>query len=163
MRPGLIESGEIGELHDPETHLIPLALAACTDNGPELQVYRSDYPTPDGTCIRDYIHVNDLADAHVRALQHLQSGSESLAANLGTGHGHSVLQVIDAVERVTQRPVRRRIVSRRPGDPPVLVADPSRAQAVFRWTPKRDLDEIVSSAWFWMQKRRGPAMMDGSQ
>jgi len=149
---GADESGEIGELHHPETHLIPLALAACTDNGPELQVYGADYPTADGTCIRDYIHVNDLADAHVRALQYLQSGGESLAANLGTGQGHSVFEVIQVTERVTRRPVRRRTVSRRPGDPPVLVADPSRAQTVLQWTAKRNLDDIVSSAWLWMQK-----------
>ncbi len=97
---GADESGEIGELHQPETHLIPLALAACTDNGPELQVYGADYPTADGTCIRDYIHVNDLADAHVRALQYLQSGGDSLAANLGTGRGHSVFEVIQVTERV---------------------------------------------------------------
>ena len=93
---GADESGEIGELHSPETHLIPLVLAACTDTGPELQIYGSDYPTPDGTCIRDYIHVSDLADAHVRALQYLENGGESLTVNLGTGHGHSVLEVIQS-------------------------------------------------------------------
>ncbi len=93
---GADESGEIGELHSPETHLIPLVLAACTDTGPELQIYGSDYPTSDGTCIRDYIHVSDLADAHVRALQYLENGGESLTVNLGTGHGHSVLEVIQS-------------------------------------------------------------------
>jgi UDP-arabinose 4-epimerase len=154
---GADESGEIGEMHDPETHLIPLALAASTANGPELQVYGSDYPTPDGTCLRDYIHVNDLADAHVRALQYLETngdekGGDSLAINLGTGRGHSVLEVIRAAENATGRPVRRKIGPRRPGDPPVLVADPAKAQRVLGWTAKRNLADIVSSAWTWMQK-----------
>ena len=109
---GADESGEIGELHDPETHLIPLALAASTANGRELQIHGSDYPTADGTCVRDYIHVNYLADAHVRALQYLETRREenegdSLAVNLGTGRGHSILEVIQAVATATGRPVRR--------------------------------------------------------
>jgi UDP-glucose-4-epimerase GalE len=149
---GADESGEIGEIHEPETHLIPLALAASGENGPELQVYGSDYPTEDGTCIRDYIHVNDLADAHVRALQYLEKGGDSLAINLGTGRGHSVLEVIQAAESITLRPVRRNLGPRRPGDPPVLVADPAKAQSVLGWTAKRNLADIVSSAWTWMQK-----------
>ena len=153
-------TGAIGELHAPETHLIPLALAASTANGPELQIYGSDYPTPDGTCVRDYIHVNDLADAHVRAVQYVErDGVEesggSLAINLGTGRGHSVLEVIQAVEKVTGRPVRRKIVPRRPGDPPVLVADPAKAQRVLEWTAHRDLADIVASAWAWMRKSSG--------
>jgi UDP-glucose-4-epimerase GalE len=154
------DSCEIGELHDPETHLIPLAIAASAANGPELQIYGSDYPTPDGTCVRDYIHVNDLADAHVRALQHLERGSaekdgDSLAVNLGTGRGHSVLEVIRAAEDVTGRPVRRKMGPRRPGDPPVLVADPSKAQSVLGWTAKRNLAGMVTSAWTWMRTNRG--------
>ena len=152
---GADESGEIGEIHEPETHVIPLALAASTENGPELQVYGSDYPTEDGTCIRDYIHVNDLAEAHVRALQYLEKGGDSLAINLGTGRGHSVLEVIQAAENTTGRPVRRTIGPRRPGDPPVLVADPAKAQSVLGWTAKRNLADIVSSAWSWMQKTSG--------
>jgi UDP-glucose-4-epimerase GalE len=151
---GADESGEIGELHNPETHLVPLALLATTDPGPELQVFGSDYPTPDGTCIRDYIHVNDLADAHVRALQYLEhldkkAPGESLAINLGTGRGHSVLEVMQAAERVTGRPVRRKIGPRRAGDPPSLVADPAKAKKVLGWTAKYDLADIVSSAWKW--------------
>ena len=146
------DSGEIGEMHDPETHLIPLALAASTANGSELLVYGSDYPTPDGTCVRDYIHVNDLADAHVRALQHLESDGDSLAINLGTGRGHSVLEVIQAAENASGRPVRRKIGPRRPGDPPVLVADPAKAQSVLGWTAQRNLADIVASAWSWRQK-----------
>jgi UDP-glucose-4-epimerase GalE len=149
---GADESGEIGELHDPETHLIPLALLASMPDGPELNVFGSDYPTPDGTCLRDYIHVNDLADAHVRALQHLEQGGESVALNLGTGKGNSVLEVIHAAEAATGRPVRRKIGPRRPGDPPVLVADASKAQKVLGWTAKRDLTEIVNSAWNFMRK-----------
>ncbi len=154
---GADESGEIGELHNPETHLIPLALAASTANGPELQIHGSDYPTSDGTCVRDYIHVNDLADAHVRALQYLEKqgdekNGDSLAINLGTGRGHSVLEVIRAAENTTGRPVRRTIGPRRPGDPPILVADPAKAQSVLGWTAKRNLTDIVSSAWTWMQK-----------
>jgi UDP-glucose-4-epimerase GalE len=149
---GADESGEIGELHDPETHLIPLALAASAANGPELQIHGSDYPTPDGTCLRDYVHVNDLADAHVRALQYLGKGGDSLAINLGTSRGHSVLEVIRAAESATGRPVRRKIGPRRPGDPPILVADPAKAQRVLGWTAKRNLADIVSSAWAWMQK-----------
>jgi UDP-arabinose 4-epimerase len=154
---GADEGGEIGEFHDPETHLIPLALAASSENGPELQIYGSDYPTPDGTCVRDYIHVNDLADAHVRALQHLEracdgKSGEPLAINLGTGRGHSVLEVIRAAENATGHPVRRKIGSRRLGDPPILVADPAKARSVLGWTAQRNLADIVSSAWMWMQK-----------
>jgi len=160
---GADENGEIGELHDPETHLIPLALAAATRNGRELQIYGSDYPTPDGTCVRDYIHVNDLADAHVRALQHLEKNGDesggSLAINLGTGRGHSVLEVIQAAESAVGMRVRRTIGPRRPGDPPVLVADPAKAQEILGWTAKQDLAGIVSSAWRWMQKNcRGSAL-----
>jgi len=149
---GADESGEIGELHDPETHLIPLALVASTTNGPELQINGSDYATPDGTCLRDYVHVNDLADAHVRALQYLENGGDSLVTNLGTGRGHSVLEIIQAAENATGRPVRRKIGPRRPGDPPALVADPAKAQSVLGWIAKRNLADIVSSAWTWMQK-----------
>jgi UDP-glucose-4-epimerase GalE len=154
---GADENGEAGEIHFPETHLIPLALAASTENGPELQVHGCDYLTGDGTCVRDYIHVNDLADAHVKALQHLETGGgkkrdSALALNLGTGWGHSVLDVIRATESATGRRVRRKFGPRRPGDPPILVADPAKAQRVLGWTATRNLDEIVSSAWMWMQK-----------
>lgn len=152
---GADESGEIGELHEPETHLIPLALRAAAGTGPELQVFGSDYPTPDGTCIRDYIHVNDLAEAHVKALLHLQAGKESFAANLGTGRGHSVREVIAAVEKVTGNPVPLHLGPRRPGDPPALVADPRRAESLLQWKATRTLHQTVSTAWRWM-KRGGP-------
>jgi UDP-glucose-4-epimerase GalE len=152
---GADESGEIGEIHEPETHLIPLALAACTADGSTLQVYGSDYPTPDGTCVRDYIHVSDLAEAHVRALRYLESGGDSLAINLGTGRGHSVLEVIRAAEHATGRQVRLTMGLRRPGDPPMLVADPAKAQRVLGWTARRELDDMLSSAWTWMRTARG--------
>jgi len=145
---GADESGEIGEMHHPETHLIPLALAATAANGPELQIHGGDYPTGGGTCIRDYIHVNDLADAHVRALQYLEGdggrkGDSALELNLGTGWGQSVLEIIEATEIVTGRRVRRKTGPRRPGDAPVLVADPYKAQRVLGWKPKRKLPEII--------------------
>ncbi len=149
---GADESGDIGELHDPETHLIPLALQASLPGDFELQVFGSDYPTPDGTCLRDYIHVNDLADAHVRALQHLEKGGDSLAVNLGTGRGNSVLEVIHAAEAATGQPVRRKIGPRRPGDPPALIADPAKAKEVLGWTAQRNLTDIVNSAWNFMRR-----------
>jgi UDP-arabinose 4-epimerase len=151
---GADESGEIGELHQPETHLIPLALEAAAGTGPELQVFGSDYPTPDGTCIRDYIHVNDLAEAHVKALDHLQAGKPSFAANLGTGRGHSVREVVTTVEEVTGNSVPLRLCPRRVGDPPALVADPSLARSLLQWKAKRSLRESVSTAWNWMERRR---------
>ena len=154
---GADESGEIGELHNPETHLIPLALEATKDDGPALKVFGDDYPTPDGTCIRDYIHVNDLAEAHAIALNRLAGGVESFAVNLGTGQGCSVLEILQAAEQVTGRKVRRSIGPRRAGDPPALVADPSRAQQLLEWKAKYSLEEIVSTAWKWA--RRSPALV----
>jgi len=155
---GADESGEIGELHDPETHLIPLALRAAAGSGPELNVFGSDYPTPDGTCIRDYIHVNDLASAHVKALDYLAAGKESFAVNVGTGQGESVQQVISAVEQVTGKKVPHKIGPRRPGDPPALVANPAKAQALLQWKATRSLPEIVSTAWNWMEHHRTSAV-----
>src|ERR1700757_5273644 len=148
---GADESGEIGELHDPETHLIPLALRAA-GKGQELKIFGSDYPTPDGTCVRDYVHVNDLANAHVKALEHLAAGKTSFAANLGTGTGASVSEVISTVEKVTGKPVPRKMVPRRPGDPPSLVANPAKAQALLQWKSSRVLLDVVASAWDWMQR-----------
>lgn len=150
---GADESGEIGELHEPESHLIPLALRAAAGLGPELQVFGSDYPTPDGTCIRDYVHVNDLASAHVKALDHLAAGNESVALNLGTGTGASVQEVISAVEQVTGKRVPRKMVPRRPGDPSELVASPAKVQAVLGWKPTRGLREAVATAWNWMERQ----------
>jgi UDP-arabinose 4-epimerase len=150
---GADESGEIGELHDPETHLIPLTLKAAAGTGPELHVFGSDYPTPDGTCIRDYIHVNDLATAHVKALHHLAAGKDSIAVNVGTGRGYSVKEVISAVEKTTGKRVSHKIVPRRAGDPPELVANPAKAQSLLAWKATRGLDEIVATAWNWTERR----------
>jgi len=146
---GADESGEIGELHDPETHLIPAALKAVTGEQGELELFGSDYSTPDGTCIRDYIHVNDLANAHVLALKKLEAGGGSAALNLGTGLGCSVKEVITMIEEVTGSKVPHREGPRRPGDPPSLVADPSRAQNALQWKASRSLLEIVQTAWQW--------------
>jgi UDP-glucose-4-epimerase GalE len=151
---GADESGEIGEVHDPESHLSPSAMQAATGVRPALDVFGADYPTPDGTCVRDYIHVNDLADAHVSALERLAGGADSIAVNLGTGTGYSVKEVLNKIEQVTRRKVPARIAPRRPGDPPALVADPRLAEQVLRWKAKRSLDEIVTTAWKWMQKHQ---------
>jgi len=151
---GADESGEIGELHDPETHLIPLALRAAAGEGSELQVFGSDYPTPDGTCIRDYIHVNDLASVHVKALEHLAAGKGSFAVNVGTGTGASVREVISTVEKITGKSVPHTVVRRRPGDPPALVANPAKAQSLLNWKATRGLHEIVSTAGSWEEHRR---------
>ena len=151
---GADEQGCVGEIHLPETHLIPSAFEAIEGERPALEIYGDDYSTPDGTCIRDYIHVNDLAEAHVLALEYLQRGGTSTALNLGTGRGHSVREVISTVEQVTGREVPKRISPRRPGDPAQLVADPTRAGKVLGWKAARDLRQIVSTAWAWEQKQR---------
>ena len=142
---GAAENGDIGELHEPETHLIPRALEAAM-NGTELDVYGSDYPTVDGTCIRDYIDVSDLAEAHVLALGHLADGGPSGVFNLGTGSGHSVLEVLSTVEQITGR-----FCTRRPGDPAVLIADSARAMRTLNWQPQRSLRDMVATAWKFMQ------------
>ena len=142
-----------GEHHDPETHLIPIVLAAAAGEKPEVPVFGSDYPTPDGTAIRDYVHVADLADAHIRALEHLRKGGNSDFVNLGTGDGYSVLEVIDTARRVTGRDIRIRKEPRRAGDPARLVADASKARRVLGWTPQMsDLSSIIGSAWEWKQR-----------
>ena len=150
---GADPDGEIGENHEPEIHLIPRAIEAAT-GGRRLQLFGDDYPTPDGTCLRDYIHVSDLADAHVRALDAMVESGESGAYNLGTGEPHSVREVIDAVERVTGLRVPWTLAPRRPGDPAALYAATRKAQAELRWTPRfPDLDSMVRTAWAWHQSR----------
>lgn len=149
---GADRAGEIGEEHEPETHLIPRILMGLSDTGPALTVFGQDYPTPDGTCVRDYIHVEDLATAHVRALDYLVKDGASVQLNLGTGEGYSVMQIIDAVERVTGLKVPYSVGPRRPGDPPALVARTDKAKSVIGFTPEvSDLDTIISSAWNFMQ------------
>lgn len=155
---GADESGEIGEVHDPETHLIPSALLAASGARRELELFGTDYPTPDGTCIRDYIHVNDLADAHVLALEHLAQGADSMAVNLGTGRGYSVKEVLDKIEEVSGLKVPVRLAGRRAGDPPALVADPSLAEKLLQWKAMRTLDDIVATAWKWMQRQSPKAL-----
>ncbi len=151
---GADESGEIGELHDPETHLIPSVLEVASGLRSELVVYGADYPTADGTCVRDYVHVNDLAEAHRLALDYLCESGGCVALNLGSGSGHSILEVISAAEKITGRTIPRRVSGRRPGDPPVLVADFRRATELLRWSPSLSLQEMVASAWNWMQSPR---------
>jgi UDP-arabinose 4-epimerase len=144
---GADPDGEIGERHDPETHLIPLALLAAAGRREALEVFGEDYDTPDGTCIRDYIHVTDLARAHVLALRHLLDGGDSLALNLGSGSGSSIREVIGSVEHVTGRKVPHVTKPRRPGDPPVLYADPSLAKERLGFeTELSDLNTIVGTA-----------------
>jgi UDP-glucose 4-epimerase len=145
---GADESGEIGENHDPETHLIPIILQAIQGKRAALEIFGDDYPTPDGTCIRDYIHVNDLAEAHLLGLEYLAK-CESGAMNLGTGKGYSVNEVVATVEKVTGHKVPTHIGARRAGDPAELVADPSLAEKLLNWKAKRSLEEIIASAWKW--------------
>lgn len=143
----------LGERHEPETHLIPLVLQAASGRRAAITVFGRDYATPDGTCIRDYIHVNDLVDAHALALDYLQQGGESAAFNLGNGNGFSVQEVIDTARRVTGREIPLTDALRRPGDPPRLVADASQARSVLGWQPRfADLETIVAHAWAWEQK-----------
>jgi UDP-arabinose 4-epimerase len=152
---GADPDGEIGEDHDPETHLIPLVISAALGFRPDVRVFGTDYPTDDGTAVRDYVHVTDLAEAHVRALEHLRSGGASAALNLGTGRGWSVREVVDAVARVTGMPVPVTDSPRRPGDPPVLIADASLAAQQLGWRARfTGIDEIVQTAVHW-QRRLG--------
>ena len=149
---GADPDGEIGEDHSPEIHIIPRAIEAAT-GGRGLQVFGDDYPTPDGTCLRDYIHVTDLADAHVKALASIFETRTSRIYNLGTGHPHSVREVIEAVERVTGKPVPWTLGPRRAGDPAVLYAAPDKARRELKWTPRfPELDAIVRTAWDWHQQ-----------
>lgn len=152
---GADADGDLGEEHDPETHLIPLAIQAALGRRPALDVYGTDYPTPDGTAIRDYVHVIDLADAHVAALPYLQRGGASVALNLGTGQGYSVQEVIGAVEHASGREVPTHRGGRRAGDPPALVADARQAAQVLGWTPRCSaLPTIVETAYRWFAERR---------
>ncbi|MGV7235448.1 MAG: UDP-glucose 4-epimerase GalE [Nitrosomonadaceae bacterium] len=150
---GADPEGETGEAHDPETHLIPLVLDAVSGRRECITVYGTDYDTPDGTCIRDYIHVSDLADAHVLALQSLESGVQSTAYNLGNGAGFSVMEIIEAVKRVTGRDVPVAMGDRREGDPSRLVADSTKIIDELGWEPKYpDIESIIQTAWGWHQK-----------
>lgn len=154
---GADPAGEIGERHDPETHLIPLILDAALGRRPAIALFGTDYPTPDGTPLRDYVHVMDLAAAHVAALRHLTAGGRSDAFNLGSGRGESVRDVIRTVETVTGRAVPVTEEPRRAGDPPELVADPTRAAELLSWRTEADLATIVADAWRWHCRLPEPA------
>jgi UDP-glucose-4-epimerase GalE len=154
---GADPDGEIGEDHDPETHLIPLVIGAALGTRLPVRIFGTDYDTPDGTAVRDYVHVMDLADAHLRALQRLDEGSASQAVNLGTGRGHSVKEVLTTVARLAGKDVPAVESLRRAGDPPALVADPARARDVLGWTCRYPaLEVIVQHAWNWHSKNPTP-------
>lgn len=153
---GADPEGRVGEDHDPETHLIPLVLDVALGRRPQITVFGTDYPTADGTCIRDYIHVADLADAHVLGLKYLQGGGATGAFNLGNGSGFSVRQVIEMVEKVTGQAIPQQLGTRRPGDPAALIGSADRARSILGWNPRyADLESIVTTAWNWHQKRFG--------
>jgi len=159
---GADPDGELGEDHTPETHLIPLVIAAAQGVNAAVEIFGTDYDTDDGTAVRDYIHVCDLAAAHVRAVDHLLAGKPSVSVNLGTGRGYSIRDVITAVEAVGGSPVPVIHGSRRAGDPAALVANPQRAQATLHWTPQMsDLHTIVRTAWDWHGKHLAPRTRQG--
>lgn len=150
---GADPDAEIGELHEPETHLIPLILDVAAGKREKIEIFGTDYPTKDGTCIRDYIHVLDLADAHIKALKYLQKGGKSDIFNLGNGQGFSVREVIETAQEVTGKRIRVKETDRRPGDPPVLVGSSAKAQKILGWRPRyRNLPLIIETAWRWHQK-----------
>jgi len=151
---GADPKGRIGESHDPETHLIPLVLQAALGRRSEIEIFGTNYPTSDGTCIRDYIHVCDLAEAHVSALTYLLSGGQSISLNLGTGKGYSVREVFERCQQICQLNIPYRDVGPRPGDPPELVASGDKAREILDWNPRYSVDEIISTAWNWHQNQK---------
>ena len=152
---GADPGGRIGERHDPESHLIPLTLKAAKGKRRNITIFGEDYPTPDGTCIRDYVHVTDLADAHLLALEHLLRKGSTQAFNCGYGHGYSVREVIDTARRVTAIDIPVEIAARRQGDPPVLVADSTKLRQTLGWIPRHDdLEYVIRTAWEWEKKQR---------
>ena len=151
---GGLPQGRIGERHHPETHAIPLALQTALGQRQGFKLFGDDYDTRDGTAVRDYVHVMDLADAHVRALKYLLDGGETTVFNLGAGAGTTVRELIDTIRRTTNRPFPVETAPRRPGDAPRLVADNSRAREVLGWRPARTLDDIVRTAWRWHAAER---------
>ncbi|MDI9437870.1 MAG: UDP-glucose 4-epimerase GalE [Euryarchaeota archaeon] len=150
---GADPEGELGERHDPETHLIPLVLDAASGKREDIKIFGTDYPTDDGTCIRDYIHVTDLADAHIKALKYLEDGGKSDVFNLGNGNGFSVKEVIEEARKVTGRKIKATETDRRPGDPPILVGSSKKAREILKWQPKYDeLTRIIKTAWEWHER-----------
>jgi UDP-glucose 4-epimerase len=160
---GAHRDGTIGEYHEPETHLIPLALKAVAGTKPPLRIFGRDLKTPDGTCIRDFIHVTDLGSAHVRALEYLAKGGGSIRLNLGTGTGTSISQLLTVVKKVTGKGVPHEFVGARAGDPPSLYADPRKAMQVLGWSAQIGLQEMVSTAWNWEQKLAAMHFTEESQ
>jgi UDP-arabinose 4-epimerase len=164
---GADPDGEIGEAHDPETHLIPLVLDAALGRRPEVKVFGDDYDTPDGTCIRDYIHVTDLAEAHVLALRRVLNSTGFESFNLGNGQGFSVREVIERARKVTGREIPGRLVGRREGDPPVLISDSVRSEEILRWKPQRaGIGTQITDAWRWHRQLYGsssPGTGDGGR
>ncbi len=152
---GAHHSGEIGELHDPETHLIPIVIQAALGVRKEIRIFGTDYPTPDGTCVRDYVHVEDLAVAHRLALEHLLRGGESVSVNIGGGSGYSVRTIIETVKKITGREVRVVESERRGGDPAVLVADSHKAEKIFGFKVSRDIEDMIRDAWNFHSRHSG--------
>lgn len=146
--------GEIGESHNPEPHLIPIVLQTALGKRENIKIFGDDYETPDGTCIRDYIHVYDLADAHLKALEYLEKGNKSDFFNLGTGDGNSVKELIDKAREITGKNIKAITAERRSGDPAILVADNKKAKELLGWNPKYKLDDIINSAWNWHQNQK---------
>jgi UDP-glucose 4-epimerase len=145
-------SGDYGEYHHPETHLIPIVLAVALGQRPEVAIYGNDYPTADGTCVRDYIHVDDLASAHLLAIEKTTPETREVF-NVGTGQGQSVMEIVKACEAVVKKPIPRKLAPRRPGDPPALVADPSKLKSTLGWAPRyTSIVDTVATAWAWHQK-----------
>lgn len=147
-------SGEIGESHEPEPHLIPIVINTALGLREDVSIFGNDYETDDGTCVRDYIHINDLGDAHLRALKYLDANGSSQIINLGTGVGNSVEEIIYKTEKITQKSIKRKIVERRTGDPAILIADNAKAKKILGWEPKHNLEEIISSAYKWHTEKR---------
>lgn len=151
---GADPEGELGEAHEPETHLIPLVLDAALGIRKSIKIFGTDYPTPDGTCIRDYIHVNDLATAHIKGIEYLVNGNESNYFNLGNGTGFSVREIIDTVKKVTGKNFEVEEVERRPGDPAILIAKSDKAKRILNWSPEYGIEDIIKHAWEWHKKLR---------
>jgi UDP-glucose 4-epimerase len=147
---GARATGEIGEDHNPETHLIPVILQVALGQREFISIFGNDYETYDGTCIRDYVHVEDLIDAHILALQYLQKGGESIVLNLGSSKGYSVKEIVEAAREITGHPIPTKIVERRAGDPSTLIASSEKAKRVLEWNPKRtSIHDIIQDAWNW--------------